>query len=168
MKKKKRNKICSNCGMKWPPTKRKCDNCGEKLEANLTLGQMKAELQPIFNKYVRLRDKGHDRFLCISCQKFKKLSEMQAGHYYPVSGYDGLRFDEDNVNGECIGCNAFDASHLINYGLNLERKIGSTRLAMLHERARAYKENGKKWRKKELQEKLLYYKQRVEEMNDNT
>ncbi len=152
MKKKKIPKIICTCGFKWEGTKRKCDNCGAKLKKKKTLGKTKTDLQIIFNKWIRERDCPGEYFLCISCGEVKHKSICQAGHYYAVKGYDGLRFDKDNVHAECSGCNAYNESHLIPYGINLERKIGKERVQALHRKAIDYKMDGKKWTREELKE----------------
>ena len=120
-----------------------------------TVQQLIKKLQPIFNEYIRLRDKDK---ACISCGEYKKL---QAGHFYAVSGYSGLRFDEDNVHGECAGCNCFNESHLILYADNLRSKIGEQDYKELQERALEYKKNGIKWSREELEEKIEYYKEQI-------
>lgn len=123
-----------------------------------SLPKLKADLQEIFNAYIRKRDEGRP---CISCGQFRLL---QAGHYYPVSGYDGLRFNEINVNGECSGCNCFDQSHLIHYGKNLVLKYGSEKVSELDELAANYKKNGYKWSRSELMELIEKYKQKLKEL----
>lgn len=123
-----------------------------------SLPKLKSELQLIFNEYIRLRDKDKP---CISCGEFKIL---QAGHYYPVKGYDGLRYDEDNCHGECSRCNCFDKSHLINYGRNLFDRIGTERIDALMDRADDYKKNGKKWMRYEIEDMIKTYKQKVKEL----
>lgn len=120
-----------------------------------TLPKLKADCQKIFNEYIRLRDSGKP---CISCGGF---GEMQAGHYYAVSGYDGLRFDEDNVFCECVRCNCFDESHLIGYGSNLINRIGIERYKALQERATLYKKFGKKWSRSDVEELIKIYKEKL-------
>ena len=83
-----------------------------------------------------------------------------AGHYFPVGKFDGLRFDEDNVHGECAGCNAFDHQKHF-YGQNLKKRIGEERFEGLEERARAYKRDGNRWMRHEIEEKILYYKNKL-------
>jgi hypothetical protein len=56
---------------------------------------------------------------------------MNAGHYVPVKGGSALRFNENNVNGECIRCNGFDEFHLIGYRKNLIKKIGIKKVEVL-------------------------------------
>jgi hypothetical protein len=123
-----------------------------------TLPKLKADCQKIFNEYIRLRDSGNP---CISCGGF---GEMQAGHYYAVSGYDGLRFDEDNVFCECVRCNCFDESHLIGYGSNLINRIGIERYKALQERAILYKKFGKKWSRTEIDELIKIYKEKLKQL----
>ena len=123
-----------------------------------SLPKLKKELQDGFNLFVRLRDKDKP---CISCGCFKPL---QAGHFFPVGAYDGLRYDEDNCHGEDAGCNCFDNSHLESYKKNLILKIGQSAFDALVERAEDYKRVGWKWSKCELTGMIKYYKSKVREM----
>lgn len=123
-----------------------------------TLPKLKADAQKVFNEYIRKRDEGKP---CISCGQFKPI---QAGHFYAVGGYDAMRYNEDNVHGECVGCNCFSESHLILYGLNLEYRIGFERVQRLHELAKDYKINGNKWTKAEILEITEKYKQKLKEL----
>ena len=120
-----------------------------------TLPKLKAELQILFNSYIRERDKEQP---CISCGQFKPL---QAGHFYTVKQYDGLRFDEDNVHGECAYCNLFDGMHLLNYAANLKERIGEQRCSDLEYRANLYKKDGYKWTRSELMGLIQYYKNKL-------
>jgi hypothetical protein len=131
----------------------------------ITLGKLKAKVQVVFNKYIRLRDSGGGFFTCISCGMTKSTDQLNAGHFYAVKGYDGLRFDELNVQSECASCNCWDESHLIGYAINLNTKIGESELSMLHERARKYKQNsGFKWDRAELESMLIEYKEKIKEV----
>ena len=130
----------------------------------LTLGKLKAKAQKIFNKYIRLRDAKDNYFVCISCGQSKPLTQMQAGHYYAVKGYDSLRYNENNVNGECAGCNCFDQSHLIGYTINLEKKIGKDALQDLHDQAMEYKKGFFKWDRFELENIIVTYTAKIKEL----
>ena len=123
-----------------------------------SIPKLKKKAQQIFNLYIRLRDKD---LPCISCNQFK---ELQAGHYYPTQGYDGLRYDELNVHGECSGCNCFDQSHLIGYGHNLYDRIGPNGIMLLQVKAGAYKRDGHKWSRSELEEIIQKYTLKVAEL----
>lgn len=126
-----------------------------------TLAKLKAELQPLFNKFIRQRDSQDGWFTCISCGKDKKTDQMDAGHFYPVKGYDSLRFNEDNCHGECKGCNGFDPMHLLGYVKNLEHKIGLSRLCDLSDMSQDYRKNGHKWSRPDLEEMIIEYKSKI-------
>src|SRR5574343_298353 len=128
------------------------------MKKSTSLPKLKAKCQKIFNEYIRLRDADKP---CISCGQPK--NDIQAGHFYAVKGYDGLRFDEFNVNGECSGCNCFDESHLIGYAENLLERIGKAEFDLLKLRAVDYKRRGYKWSRTELEEKIEYYSQKIKE-----
>ena len=117
-----------------------------------SLPKLKKEAQIVFNAFIRKRDEGLG---CISCGQHKVL---QCGHFFPVGGYDGLRFNEHNANGECAGCNCFDEAHLIHYRDNLEGKIGADNLALLYQNAADYKKHGYKFSRSEVEEIIKEYK----------
>ena len=123
-----------------------------------TTGKLIKKLQPIFNKFIRLRDEDEP---CIACGE--PAEEMDCGHFYAKSGYSGLRFDEENCHAECVKCNRFDESHLIGYAENLKKKLGEERYNALKERAKDYKKNGVRWSRIELREQIEYYKAKVKE-----
>ena len=132
-----------------------------------TTAKLKQDLQKLFNKRIRERDSDGITFTCISCGQTKPVEQMNAGHFFAVGGYDGLRFDEDNVHGECVYCNCFNESHLIKYTINLQGKIGMTRFNKLLEKAQNYKRSGTvysingqetKWHRPEVEALIEYYK----------
>ena len=118
----------------------------------------KVKVQEKCNEYIRLRDAGKP---CISCGK---VATLQAGHYWPVGGYDGLRFDELNINGECAYCNAWDKAHLIGYRKNLIKKIGLESVEALDARAEDYRRNGYKFTRSELLEIYNYYCEKIKQL----
>ena len=124
-----------------------------------SLPKLKADCQKICNEYIRKRDEGKP---CISCGK--PIKDGDAGHYFATKGYDGLRFDEDNIFLECRYCNRYDESHLIGYGLNIVTRIGKKRVDELFKRAIEYKQNGYKWSRWEIEEKIEYFKQKIKEL----
>jgi len=94
--------------------------------SKLTTTRLKKKAQEVFNKWVRNRDKDQP---CINCGRFTKL---QAGHFYATSTHPNIRFEEANVNGECLHCNYFNSqSHAHGYRPNLEKKIGLESLKKL-------------------------------------
>ena len=106
------------------------------------------KIQYIFNKWIRRRDSKDGFFWCISCGLFLSTEFMNAGHFVPMSRASALRFNEDNVNGECVSCNGFDKFHLVGYRKNLINKIGLKRVEYLE----AHSHDSKRYTAEELQE----------------
>ena len=120
----------------------------------LTLSKMLDKTQRIFNAYIRQRDSVDGYFVCISCQRSLSIDNMDAGHYVPVKGGSYLRFNESNVNGQCIRCNRFDEFHLIGYRKALINKVGLDEVLWLE----AMRHEVKKWSHSELDEIIQKYK----------
>lgn len=76
-------------------------------------------LQQLVNKHVRQRDGN----FCISCNKSVN-GKIDAGHMYSVGNYPSVRFDERNINSQCIKCNQYNGGSIIEYRENLIKKIG--------------------------------------------
>jgi len=90
-----------------------------------TTPKLKIKAQNFFNAFIRERDKHN---FCISCNNQKV---EQAGHFYSAGHHNHLRFNEDNVHGQCLRCNYYLCGNLNKYRINLETKIGKERLAKL-------------------------------------
>jgi hypothetical protein len=109
------------------------------MDKKKTLAALKKELQEIFNEFIRLRDteigQGRKFFTCISCGQPKELFEMHAGHYWPVGGHEAVRYDEDNVHGQCRHCNYFKHGNEKGYRPRLIKKIGQKAFDALEMRA---------------------------------
>lgn len=116
--------------------------------------QLEKIAQEHFNKFIRLRDKDQK---CISCNN----SGNQAGHYFSAGHYRALRFNEDNCNLQCMPCNYYKHGNLIEYRINLVKKIGEKRVKDLEQLAAIYKRCSFKWDKMTLIEIIETYKQKV-------
>lgn len=107
------------------------------LKKEKSVAVLKGELQEIFNTYIRYRDtkydKGQPYFICISCNNPKPLDQMNAGHFWPVGGHEAVRYDEDNVHGQCIHCNNFASNGVVmqKYQINLVKRIGHEKFTTL-------------------------------------
>ena len=95
------------------------------------------KLQDLVNGKVRRRDSANGYFVCISCEDLKPINQMNAGHYYPKepTQYRAVRFDLDNIHGQCVRCNKYLSANLIPYRANLLVKIGVIRLRQLEMKA---------------------------------
>lgn len=91
-------------------------------------------LEALVNKYVRLRDAQRP---CISCQAPAGSYTMSAGHFYPAGSYKNLRFNLDNIHGQCwYNCNKQQHGNLHEYRKHLKNRIGPEKLLRLDEMAK--------------------------------
>jgi hypothetical protein len=111
----------------------------------------------VFNKFIRLRDKGQP---CISCNAKAGSYTITAGHYFPSTN-KSVTFNEDNLHGQCwYNCNSSKSGNLAEYRLGLIQRIGLERIEKLELESR----KTKKWTKEELKEIMLIYKQKILEL----
>jgi hypothetical protein len=64
------------------------------------------KLDNIFSQYIRLRYSKNEIATCITCGKQDHWKKMQNGHFISRKHY-ATRFDEDNCQVQCSGCNVF-------------------------------------------------------------
>jgi len=86
-----------------------------------------SDLQKVFNKFIRLRDQNEP---CISCNK-PLTGKFDAGHLFSVGAYPNIRFNEDNVHGQCVACNQHRHGNVNEYMVNLPQRIGQERFNKL-------------------------------------
>jgi len=109
-------------------------------------------LQVHFNTFIRFRDKDKG---CISCG-IALDRKFDAGHYYSVGHYPALRFDENNVHGQCVSCNQWMHGNLIMYAEKLPKRIGIDAFEVLTKK----RESISKFSIPEIKEKIKYYKEK--------
>lgn len=90
------------------------------------------EAQIACNSYVRERDRGR---LCISCGNTLRSGGtgggFDAGHYRSVGSAPHLRFEPDNIHGQCKQCNRYGAGRAVDYRAGLVERIGLRRVEAL-------------------------------------
>ena len=134
----------------WKKTKQKAK------QDLMTLSDYLRLTQQIFNKYIRLRDKGN---VCISCQK--KINGVEhASHFLSAGGHSIVRFHEDNVWTSCYKCNVMLSGNQVEYRKALIDKIGIERVEWLENNG----SKEKKWTKDELKELMQKYKLKCKEL----
>lgn len=124
-------------------------------EKLLTKTDYVKQLQVLVNRFVRLRDKDKP---CISCNKPLK-SKFDAGHYRSVGGSPELRFDEKNINAQCVSCNQHLHGNLINYRIGLIRRFGIKHVDYLEQNHKA-----KHYSIEEIKDLKIKYKQKIKEI----
>lgn len=97
-----------------------------KLPTEKSLAKMKKDLDEVFNSFIRKRDAVGAFFVCISCNHPKPLSQMNAGHFHPAGNNQAIRWDERNVNGQCIQCNLHKHGNFEGYQKGMKKKYGQS------------------------------------------
>lgn len=124
------------------------------------VAQLKKEADAWFSRYIRVRDSdGYGRGDCITCGAVKHWKEQQAGHFVTRSA-SALRYDEINVNLQCVGCNMFKSGEQYLYSKALDLKYGDGTAESLMARRHELK----KWTVSELEEIITNAKDFIKEM----
>ena len=129
-----------------------------KKEALKTVADHKLELQIIFNKWVRLTDNGQP---CISCQRHHQ-GQYHAGHYRSRGSCPELRYEPDNCHLQGAPCHNPLSGNLINYRVNLIKKIGLERVEWLEG-----KHEPKKYTIEELKKLKVEYKAKIKQLEQD-
>ena len=126
-----------------------------------TISKLKKELDTYFSLYIRLRDADSLGFVqCFTCQRFKHYkSGMQNGHFQSRS-FLSTRFDEENCQPQCVGCNMFKSGEQYKFSVNLDNKYGDGKAKELEFKARQIQ----KFSRVDYEENISYYKLLVEKL----
>lgn len=92
----------------------------ERKERVKTKGDHAKEAQAAFNEFIRLRDAD---LPCVSCGRHHE-GKYDAGHYRTVGGNPALRFEPMNCAKQCVPCNRHKSGDVINFRIELVRRIG--------------------------------------------
>jgi len=114
------------------------------------------KLDRVFSQYIRQRDSDNGYGQCISCGKILHWKKTHAGHYINRK-HLSVRFNECNVNLQCISCNTFDEGNPAGYAIGLIKKYGDNILNELM----AAKSRKVKWSQTELKKFIKYYQNLV-------
>lgn len=97
-----------------------------------SVSSLKRIADAYFSKYIRLRDADRYGYCeCISCGVKKHWKDMQNGHFVKRS-VSLLRYDDENCNAQCLGCNMFKSGEQYAYSLALDLKYGDGTASRLH------------------------------------
>ena len=113
------------------------------------------EAQQAFNAYIRERDA---LLPCISCGRHHQ-GQWHAGHYRTVAGSPELRFEPLNVHKQCAPCNNHKSGDIVNYRIELVRRIGPEKVEWLEG-----PHNAKKYTIEQLQAIKAEYRALVRQM----
>lgn len=79
------------------------------------------DTQQAFNEWVRLRDAD---LPCVSCGRHHD-GQYHAGHYRTVAANPEIRFEPLNVHKQCAPCNNHKSGDIVNYRIELVKRIGT-------------------------------------------
>lgn len=99
----------------------------KKTPRQKTRAQLVKELDTIFSRYVRKRDADEYGYCsCITCGRqhlWSHGNQMNAGHFMSRGKY-GTRWEEKNVNAQCVACNKWQAGRQFEHGIAIDLKYG--------------------------------------------
>ena len=126
-----------------------------------SISKLKKELDKWFSLFIRLRDADSNGLVfCFTCGRSKHYkSGMQNGHFQSRK-HLSTRWDEENCQVQCVGCNMFKAGEQYKFAINLDAKYGEGTAEELEFLARTIM----KVSRIDYEEKISYYKERVEKL----
>ncbi|WP_116817915.1 recombination protein NinG [Pseudomonas syringae] len=96
-------------------------------EALKSRGDHMKDTQQAFNEWVRHRDAA---LPCVSCGRHHE-GKYDAGHYRTVGSNPALRFEPLNCHKQCVPCNQHKSGNVIEYRIELVRRIGIVKVEWL-------------------------------------
>jgi hypothetical protein len=146
--------------LKASKPRRELEKAEKELKETNKLGTLLKNVQNVCHKYIRLRDRYKP---CISCGEAWNDTH-QAGHFYKAELFSSLKFNEYNINGQCVGCNIPKDGNESQYRVNLPNRIGIENYRELEHLASLEKQTDHKWERSKLIEIRDYYKQKLKQL----
>ena len=129
----------------------------KEVKENKSLSYLLTNVKNACHKFVKLRDYKKP---CISCG-VPYNDKFQAGHFYKAELFSNLKFDENNIHGQCFGCNNFKEGNESGYRVGLIQRYGIDYVNELDEKAKNYKKNTFIWDREELEKIRAYYSYKI-------
>jgi len=126
-----------------------------------TISKLKKKLDVLFSQYIRRRNADHlGRVKCFTCGVEKHWKEQQAGHFQSRS-HHSTRWDEVNVQVQCVKCNMYRQGEQYKFGMYLDQKFGDGTAEELEYRAKTIV----KLNRVDYEEAIERYKQKIRELD---
>ena len=126
-----------------------------------SVSKLKKDLDKWFSLYIRLRDATDEGMVqCFTCGKAAHYKDgMQCGHFQSRK-HQATRWNEQNCQVQCVGCNMFKQGEQWTFGLNLDAKYGSSTSFDLH----VLSKQTLKMTRADYEEDIRYYKALVDNL----
>ena len=126
-----------------------------------SISKLKKELDKWFSLFIRLRDATQEGLVqCFTCGAVKYYKKgKQCGHFQSRS-FLATRFDEENCQPQCVGCNMFKQGEQYKFSLYLDAKYGEGKAQELQYLAKSIV----KFTRVDYEEKISYYKDVVKKL----
>ena len=126
-----------------------------------TISKLKKKLDSLFSQYIRIRNADHlGRVKCFTCGVEKHWKEQQAGHFQSRS-HHSTRWDEVNVQVQCVKCNMFRQGEQYKFGMYLDQRFGEGTAEELEIRSKTIV----KLNRVDYEEAIESYKQKIRELD---
>ena len=126
-----------------------------------TITKLKKKLDKLFSEYIRRRKANYLGLVnCFTCGVKKHWKEQQAGHFQSRS-HHSTRWDEVNVQVQCIKCNMFRQGEQYKFGLYLDERYGKGTAKDLENRGKTIV----KLNRVDYEEAITRYKQKIKDLD---
>ena len=126
-----------------------------------TISKLKKDLDKVFSLYIRLRYASKDGIVkCFTCDKTAHYKKMHAGHFMSRK-HHATRWNEDNVQVQCVKCNLFGQGEQYAFGKLLDIRIAEGKAEELQELSRTTV----KYMRFEYEDMIKFYKEKVNVIN---
>ena len=128
-----------------------------------TISKLKKDLDKVFSLYIRLRHASKDGIVkCFTCDKTAHYKKMHAGHFMSRK-HHATRWNEDNVQVQCVKCNLFGQGEQYAFGELLDIRIAEGKAEELQELSRTTV----KYMRFEYEDMIKHYKEKVNAIKTN-
>ena len=122
-----------------------------------TISKLKKDLDKVFSLYIRLRHASKDGIVkCFTCDKTAHYKKMHAGHFMSRK-HHATRWNEDNVQVQCVKCNLFGQGEQYAFGKLLDIRIAEGKAEELQELSKTTV----KYMRFEYEDMIKFYKEKV-------
>ena len=125
-----------------------------------SLGYLLTSTKNACHTFIKLRDKGKP---CVSCGN-PWNPDHQAGHWKKAELFSTIKFNENNIHNQCVGCNIHKDGNVQEYDLRVHLRIGEDGKQEIERLAAMDKKVDFSWDRIELEKTRKYYQAKTKEL----